>query len=162
MRSMQRSVHSACFLGRRSEALHAIAKHRRLTASELVEIARIPERFRQVVVLYLETYEARVSAVYRTLRHKSIALAHFWNYMAEKHPDVKHCSVIFPRHVRDYIPYAVARARSVQRGPGTGEEVPGTAYSWLVELAAHSFPTSAPGQPSPILLLPPLPPARFQ
>ncbi len=117
---------------KRGSARHS--RRRRLTASELVEIARIPERFRQVVVLYLETYEARVSGVYRTLRHKSIALAHFWNYMAEKHSDVKHCSAVLPRHVRDYIPYAVARARAVQRGQGAGEEVRGTAYAWLIEL----------------------------
>jgi hypothetical protein len=117
---------------KRGSARHS--RRRRLTSSELVEIARIPERFRQVTILYLETYEARVSAVYRTLRHKSIALAHFWNFMAEKHSDVKHCSAVLPRHIRDYIPYAVARARSVQRGPGAGEEVRGTAYSWLIEL----------------------------
>jgi integrase len=54
--------------------------------------------------------------------------------MADKHPDVKHCSAILPRHVRDYIPYAISRARTVQRGPGAGEEVRGTAYSWLIEL----------------------------
>lgn len=82
----------------------------------------------------VNTYEARVSGVYRTLRQKSIALAHFWNYMADKHRDVKHCSAILPRHVRDYTPYAIARARTVQRGPGAGEEVRGTAYSWLIEL----------------------------
>lgn len=117
---------------KRGSARHS--RRRRLTASELVEIARIPERFRQVTILYLEIYEARVSGVYRTLRHKSIALAHFWNFMAEKHPDAKHCSAILPRHVRDYIPYAIARARTVQRGPGAGEEVRGTAYSWLIEL----------------------------
>jgi integrase len=107
---------------------------RRLTASELVEIAGVPQRFRQVVVLYLETYEARVSDVYRTLRHKSIALAHFWRFIHEKHRSVKCCSAVLPRHVRDYIPYAIARARAVQRGPDTGEAVRPTAYSWLVEL----------------------------
>src|SRR6266700_1039376 len=90
---------------KRGSARHS--RRRRLTASELVEIARIPERFRQVVVLYLETYEARVSGVSRTLRHKSIELAHFWNYMGDKYPDVKHCSAILPRHIREYIPHAV-------------------------------------------------------
>jgi integrase len=117
---------------KRGSARHS--RRRRLTVSELVKIARIPERFSQVTILYLETYEARVSDVYRTLRHKSIALAHFWNYMADKHPDVKHCSAILPRHIRDYIPHAIARARAVRRGPGAGEEVRPTAYSWSVEL----------------------------
>ena len=37
-----------------------------MTASELVENAGVPDRFQQVVILYLETYEARVSDVYRT------------------------------------------------------------------------------------------------
>ena len=88
------------------------SRRQRLNASELVETARIPEHFRQVTILYLETYEARVSGVYRTLRHKSIALAHFWNFVADEYPDVNQCSATLPRHVRDYIPYAVARARA--------------------------------------------------
>lgn len=117
---------------RRGSARHN--RRERLTASELVEIADVPRRFRQVTILYLETYEARVSDVYRTLRHKSIALAHFWRFIHEKHRNVKCCSAVLPRHVRDYIPYAITRARAVQRGPKTGEEVRPTAYSWLVEL----------------------------
>jgi integrase len=114
-----------------------IARHsrkRRLTAPELVEIAGVPDCFGQIVTLYLETYQARVSDVYRTLRHKSIALAHFWRFVKDKHPAVKCCSEILPRHIRDYIPHAIARARTVQRGSGAGEEMRGTAYSWLVEL----------------------------
>ena len=105
-----------------------------LSASELVEKADIPDRFQQVVILYLETYEARVSDVYRTLRHKVIALAHFWRFIRDRHPDVKRCSQILPRHVRDYIPHVIARARAVQRGPGAGDEVRPTAHSWLVDL----------------------------
>lgn len=117
---------------RRGSARHS--RRRRLAASELVEIASVPPRFRQVMTLYLETYEARISDVYRTLRHKSIALAHFWRFIHDKHPDVRDCSAIQPRHVRDYIPFAIARARAVQRGPGAGEEVRPTAHSWLVDL----------------------------
>jgi hypothetical protein len=76
------------------------SRRRRLTASELVEISGVPPRFRQVMILYLETYEPRVSDVYKTLRHKSIAIAHFWRFMQEKHPRVRHCSAVLPRHVR--------------------------------------------------------------
>ena len=94
-----------------------------MTAPELVENAGVPDRFRQIMILYLETYEARVSDVYRTLRHKAIALAHFWRFIRDEHPDVKRCSQILPRHVRDYIPHAIRRAREVQRGPGAGDEV---------------------------------------
>ena len=105
-----------------------------MTASELVENAGVPDRFRQIMILYLETYEARVSDVYRTLRHKVIALAHFWRFIRDEHPDVKRCSQILPRHIRDYIPHAIRRAREVQRGPGAGDEVRPTAHSWLVDL----------------------------
>ncbi len=96
---------------KRGSARHG--RKRRLTASELVENAGVPERFQQVVILYLETYEARVSDVYRTLRHKAIALAHFWRFIRDKHPEVKHCSAILPRHVRDYVPHVISRARAV-------------------------------------------------
>src|SRR6266516_182799 len=117
---------------KRGSARHG--RRQRMTALELVENAGVPDRFQQVVILYLETYESRVSDVYRTLRHKAIALAHFWRFIRDKHPSVKRCSEILPRHVRDYIPHAIARARVVQRGPGAGEEVRPTAHSWLVEL----------------------------
>jgi integrase len=117
---------------RRGSARHN--RRRRLTGSELVDIAGVPQRFREVTTLYLETYEARVSDKYRTLRQKSIKIAHFWRFIQENHRSVKCCSGVLPRHVRDYIPYALARARAVQRGPQTGEEVRPTAYSWLVEL----------------------------
>jgi hypothetical protein len=52
----------------------------------------------------------------------------------QKHPGVKRCSEILPKQVRDYIPHAITRARVVQRGPGTGEEVRPTAHSWLADL----------------------------
>jgi len=105
-----------------------------MTASELVENAGVPDRFQQIVTLYLETYEARISDAYRTLRHKVIALAHFWRFIRDRHPDVKRCSQILPRHVRDYIPHAIRRAREVQRGLGAGDEVRPTAHSWLIDL----------------------------
>jgi len=47
---------------------------------------------------------------------------------------VKRCSETLPKQVRDYIPHAITRARVVQRGPGAGEEVRPTAYSWLADL----------------------------
>jgi integrase len=117
---------------KRGSARHG--RKQRMTASELVENAGVPDRFRQIMILYLETYEARVSDVYRTLRHKVIALAHFWRFIRDRHPDVNRCSQILPRHVRDYIPHAIRRAREVQRDPGAGDEVRPTAHSWLVDL----------------------------
>jgi integrase len=117
---------------KRGSARHG--RRQRMTAPELVENAGVPDRFRQVMILYLETYEARVSDVYRTLRHKVIALSHFWRFIQERHPDVQRCSQILPRHVHDYIPHVIARARAVQRSPGAGDEVRPTAHSWLVDL----------------------------
>jgi site-specific recombinase XerD len=117
---------------KRGSARHG--RRQRMKPSELVENAGVPDRFKQIMILYLETYEARVSDVYRTLRHKVIALAHFWRFIRDRHPDVKRCSQILPRHVRDYIPHAIRRARGVQRGPGAGDEVRPTAHSWLVDL----------------------------
>jgi hypothetical protein len=103
---------------KRGSARHG--RRQRMTAPELVENAGVPDRFRQIMILYLEAYEARVSDVYRTLRHKVIALAHFWRFIRDKHPDVERCSQILPRHVREYIPHVIARARAVQRGPRSG------------------------------------------
>jgi hypothetical protein len=47
-----------------------------------------PQQFREIMVLYLETYVARVSDRYTTRRGKVIAIAHFWRFLAEKHPEV--------------------------------------------------------------------------
>jgi hypothetical protein len=93
-----------------------------MTAPELVENAGVPDRFRQVVILYLETYEARVSDVYRTLRHKAIALAHFWRFIRDKHPSVKRCSEILPRHVRDYIPHVITLLALFSAAPEPAEK----------------------------------------
>jgi integrase len=117
---------------KRGSARHG--RKQRMTASELVENAGVPDRFQQIVTLYLETYEARISDAYRTLRHKVIALAHFWRFIRDRHPDVTRCSQILPRHIRDYIPHAIRRAREVQRGLGAGDEVRPTAHSWLIDL----------------------------
>jgi len=117
---------------KRGSARHG--RKQRMTASELVENAGVPDRFQQIVTLYLETYEARISDAYRTLRHKVIALAHFWRFIRDRHPDVTRCTQILPRHIRDYIPHAIRRAREVQRGLGAGDEVRPTAHSWLIDL----------------------------
>jgi hypothetical protein len=70
----------------------------------------------------------------RGLTVRLIFLPGGWRFVRDRHPDVKRCSQILPRHVRDYIPHAIRRAREVQRGPGAGDEVRPTAHSWLVDL----------------------------
>ena len=89
-----------------------------MTAPELVENAAVPDRFRQIMILYLETYEARVSDVYRTLRHKVIALAHFWRFIRDHYPEVKRCSQILPRNAQPALYEQIPSfAENVECGP---------------------------------------------
>lgn len=106
----------------------------RLAPAELVARAAIPERFRLVTTLYLETYATRISTVYATLRHKVIALGHFWRFLDAQYPAVDGCAAVRPTHTRAYIPYARERARVVQRGGAPGTEERNTAHSWLTEV----------------------------
>jgi integrase len=101
---------------------------------ELVEISDIPEHFREVTALYLATYETRISAVYVTHRHKVIALAHFWRFLAQRYPDVRSSAEVSPAQARSYIPRALERAREVRRGRATDEATRITAHSWLVDV----------------------------
>ena len=80
----------------------------------------VPAPFRAITSLYLETYATRVSQVYVTLRHKLIALGHFWRFLAEQHSDITRSADVLPAHGRAYIPYAIAQARERQRGDDSG------------------------------------------
>jgi integrase len=116
---------------------HGSTRHSRrrlLTIPELIDVTRTPRHFRDVTILYLETYSARVSDRYRTRRGKSVAIAHFWRFLEEKHPEVKTSAQVLPLHLREYIPHAMAHALAVQRGASAGEEVRATAHSWLTEI----------------------------
>jgi len=106
----------------------------RLSPGELVEQSDIPERFRPVTTLYLETYAARISNVYATLRHKQIALAHLWRFIEEHHPDVRSCSEVTPAHCRPFVTYAIERARLVRRGPSALDGDGTTAHAWLTDV----------------------------
>lgn len=116
---------------------HGSTRHSRLrilTVPELVDISGTPKRFREVMILYLETYMARVSDLYRTRRAKTVAVTHFWRFLVENHPEVKSSAQVLPRHLREYIPYAIAHALTVQRGEDAGEQVRSTAHSWLTDI----------------------------
>jgi site-specific recombinase XerD len=106
----------------------------RLSVEELVERSAIPEPFRQVTSLYLNTYAQRISAVYATLRAKLYALMHFWRFMAQTFPEVRSCADILPAHVRAFIPYAIERGRSLTRGRPEDRDDRATACGWLVDL----------------------------
>jgi integrase len=106
----------------------------RRTVAELVAMADVPAPFTALTLLYLETYATRVSQVYVTLRHKLIALGHFWRFLAERYPEISTSADVVPAHGRAYIPYAIARARERQRGEHTGADVRPTAHVWLLEV----------------------------
>lgn len=72
--------------------------------------------------------------LYVTLRHKLIALGHFWRFVAEQHPDITRSADVLPAHGRAYIPYAIAQARERQRGDDTGPDPRNTAHVWLLEV----------------------------
>jgi integrase len=105
----------------------------RLSPDQMLRIAKIPERFRAVTTLYLETYSTRISDTYTTLRHKAIALVHFWCFVHESCPEVKTCAGVLPAHARAYIPHALERARQAQRG-GLKDDVRITAHAWLLHV----------------------------
>jgi len=106
----------------------------RHSPAELVENSDIPERFREVSVLYLETYSVRVSDVYPTLRHKQIALAHFWRFIDEHFPEVRSSADVRPTHARAFIPHAIERARTVRRRPESDDRDRTTGHSWAIEV----------------------------
>ncbi len=87
-----------------------------------------------MTVLYLETYIARVSDSYTTRRGKTIAIAHFWRFLAERHPEVTSPAQVRPLHLREYIPHIMAHALTVKRGNKHREKVSITAHSWLTDL----------------------------
>ena len=96
--------------------------------------SHLPERFRQVTVLYLDTYAARISPVYETLRHKEYSLAHFWTFIAETYPDVHKCAEILPSQARAFVPYAIERGRRIQRGRTKDRDDRVTACNWRMDV----------------------------
>lgn len=110
-------------------------RHRkeRQSVEELVAAADMPDRFRPLTTLYLETYSRRISSIYSTLRHKLIALARFWRFIDENFPQVGSCAELTPAHARGFVPYQITEARKVRRGnKEDGDRA--TAYSWLIEV----------------------------
>jgi integrase len=105
----------------------------RLSPDQMLRIAKVPERFRAVTTLYLETYSTRISDTYTSLRHKAIALAHFWCFVHDSCPEVKTCAGVLPAHARAYIPHALERARQARRG-GPKDDVRITAHAWLLHV----------------------------
>ncbi len=113
------------------------SRHRRrerFSTQEMVVASDIPERFRQVTALYLNTFAARISPVYETLRHKAYSLAHFWRFIAQTYPEVHSCIEVLPFHARAFIPYAIERGRRIQRGRTEDANDRVTACNWLIDV----------------------------
>ncbi len=104
------------------------------SVEELAAVAGIPLRFREVTALYLATYETRISNVYVTRRHKVVALAHFWRFLAERYPEVRSSAEVSPAQAHSYIPFAIERAREVRRGRSVDDAARITVHSRLVDV----------------------------
>ena len=83
----------------------------RRSPTEMVAAVEMPEQFRPITALYLETFARRISAVYGTLQHKVRALARFWRFLDERFPEVHTCSEVLPQHARAFVPYAIEQGR---------------------------------------------------
>ena len=112
------------------------ARRQQLTAARMVDLAQVPERFREVTTRYLDEYRMRVAPAYSTLRAKAIALGHWWRYIDAAHPEVRSCTDLRPRHTNGFLAWAKERARLVRRrsahDAGTHERA--TAYHWAMEV----------------------------
>lgn len=107
----------------------------RQTIAELVAMANMPDDFRPVMILYLETYSTRISDHYSTLQEKVSSLGHFWRFLAQRYAEVTNPADVLPVHGRAYIPYAIERAREVEHGENRDEAaVRLTAHAWLVNV----------------------------
>jgi len=104
--------------------------------AELVARSEIPQRFRTVHRLYLETYAQRISDVYATTRHKHNSLAHLWAFLDDRFPEVRGPADVRRAHAVAFIAHAIERAREVQRHRPTIEsgEDRLTAHQWLTDV----------------------------
>lgn len=106
------------------------------TIDELVA-ARVPEPFRAATAAYMTAYSQRVSSNYSTTRTKIRSLAYFWQYIAEEHPEVAACRQVLPHQARGFVPWALVKARTVQRSTATkGSEDRTTTYDWMADVRA--------------------------
>lgn len=92
----------------------------------------MPERFRAVTGLYLETYAQRVSDTHTSLRNKATNLARFWRFIGGRYPELGGCRELLPAHARAFVPVAIEQSRAAQREPG--DELRVTAYTWLSDV----------------------------
>ena len=102
--------------------MRGIARERQLrrrSPSELADSGEMPDRFRPVTALYLQTYSERVSDVYGTLRSKRDAIARFWRFIDASHPAVRDPSEITPSHGRAYIAFVLKEGSRARRTDDT-------------------------------------------
>ena len=105
--------------------LRGIARSKRPKPGPAIEdyvgLFRVPARFREVTLHYLQHYRVRVSARHATLRAKVQQLARFWNFIDEVYPTLGSSADIRPEHARAFIPFRQARAKAAARRNLTGE-----------------------------------------
>ncbi len=106
------------------------------TVEDLVT-RKIPPPFDTVSILYMHAYQQRISRNYSTTCTKIRSLAYFWQYLREEHPEITACRQVLPHHARGFVPWALVKARAVQRGSNRkGTEDRTTTYDWLVDIRA--------------------------
>jgi len=107
----------------------------RHSIADFVAMAKIPERFRAVTALYLETYATRITPLYASQRCKATALGYFWRFISDRYPGVASSADVLPVHARAYVPYAIAQARDGRpQDDGRETNVRTMAHSRLVHV----------------------------
>lgn len=106
----------------------------RHSPTQLAVVHGVPAPFTDLVGLYLEHYARRLSDNYATLRHKALALSHFFTWLIATHPQVVSCSQLTPAQARGFVGHALEVSREVRRGRHKGEADSTTAHAWLIDV----------------------------
>ena len=82
-----------------------------------VGLYRVPEQFREITLLYVRQYNARVSARYSTVRAKIAGAGSLLDFIDEVYPHLRSSADIRPEHAQAFIPHREAQAQaSAKRG----------------------------------------------
>ncbi len=150
--------------------LRGIARSKRPEPGAAIEdyvgLFRVPERFREVTLLYVQHYRIHVSSRYATLRAKIQQLARFWLFIDEAYPALLSSADIRPEHTKAFIPYREAQARAAARrcitNDGdrrtTANHDLATIRSFFTDIACWSLEDGTPFRDH----VPPAPPLSFR
>ncbi len=92
----------------------------RLTLAELVAKYDLPEPFRLITQLYLETASVRLKWTHSHVRNMGRSIGAFWQYIHQGYPQIQHSTQILPRHGSAFIDYTLQAATVVGEDLSTG------------------------------------------